>query len=334
MSSAPIAGMLTAVETTPPVSAASDLLGALIAGAVGGLGRGGPEVRGDHDLGVAIVHEQRVVGHRLGWEHVERGARDLAGVERRLQRGVVDEPAAGDVEHAHAVAHLGERLGVEEAFGLGGLGQVDGDEVGLRVDVLGGVGLVDSQLAVALGADEGIEREHAHPEPARALGDELADAPEAEHAERLLVQLDAGVFRAVPFAFVQRLVRLGDVAGEREQQRQRVLGGGDDVRLGGVGDDDPAAGGGGHVDVVNAHARTADHAQVDGALDQLGGHLRGRTDQDPMVGADALVQFLFAPVDAEVDVKAGAQQLDARLADLLLDEDFQTLLGVSAWRSS
>ena len=124
-----------------------------------------------------------------------------------------------------------ERLGVEEAFGLGRLGQVHGDEVGLRVDVLGRVGLVDPQLAVALGADERVEGEHAHAEAPRALGDELADAPEAEDAERLLVQLDAGVFRAIPFAFVQRLVRLGDVAGEREQQRQRVLGGGDDVRL-------------------------------------------------------------------------------------------------------
>ena len=39
-------------------------------------------------------------------------------------------------------------------------------------------------------------------------------------------------------------------------------------------------------------------------LDQLGGHLRRRADQDAVVVADALVELLLAPVDAEVDVEA------------------------------
>ena len=86
--------------------------------------------------------------------------------------------------------------------------------------------------------------------------------PKPRIAERLLVQLDARELRALPLAGGQRHVRLRDVAREREQQRHRVLGRGHDVRLGRVGDDDPALGRGLDVDVVDAHAGAADHAQA------------------------------------------------------------------------
>ncbi len=51
-----------------------------------------------------------------------------------------------------------------------------------------------------------------------------------------------GELRALPRPAGQRRVRLRDVAREREQQRHRVLGGRDHVRLRRVGDDDPAFG--------------------------------------------------------------------------------------------
>ena len=240
-----------------------DLLGGLDAGAVLGLGRGGAQVRGDHDVVVAV--EQRVVGDRLRREDVERGAGHLAGVQRGLQGRVVDELAAGAVDDPHAVAHLGEGLRAEPAARLGRLGQVQGEEVGLGVDVGRRGGLLGAQLAEALGADVGVVGQHAHPERARTGGDELADAPEAQHAERLLVDLDAAEARALPAPGGQRAVRLRDVTGQREHQRHGVLGGGDDVGLRRVGDDDPAPGGGADVDVVDADACAADHLEVVGA---------------------------------------------------------------------
>ena len=139
-----------------------------------------------------------MVGDRLAAEDVERRARDLAAVERRLEVGVDDQRAARDVEHADAVLALRERGGVEPALGRVVLGQVEREEVGPGVDVVGGVGLLDPELAVALGADERVERDHAHAEPHRALGDELADAAEAEDAERLVHELDAREARALP----------------------------------------------------------------------------------------------------------------------------------------
>ena len=65
------------------------LLGGLVAGAVGGLGGGGAEVRGDHHVGIA---EQRVLGDGLLAEHVERGAGDLA--RSRAPRAAPPRPSA------------------------------------------------------------------------------------------------------------------------------------------------------------------------------------------------------------------------------------------------
>ena len=133
--------------------------------------------------------------------------------------------------------------------------------------VVGRLGLLGAELAEALGADEGVVGDDAHAEGAGADRDELADAAEAEHAERLALDLGAAELAALPLAGREAGVRLRDVAGEREHQRDRVLGGGDRVGLRRVGDDDALLGGGRDVDVVHADA---------GAADDLAGCRRGR----------------------------------------------------------
>ena len=65
--------------------------------------------------------------------------------------------------------------------------------------------------------------------------------------------------------------------------------------------------------------------QVVRALDQIRGQLRRRPDQDPVVAADPLRQLVARPADAEVDLEPLAQQVDARVGDLLGDEDLVRL---------
>ena len=96
----------------------------------------------------------------------------------------------------------------------------------------------------------------------RAAGDELADPAEADHAERLAVELVAAEARARPFAVGERGMGLRHVAEQRQRQRQRVLGGGDRVRLRRVGDDDAALRRGRDVDVVDPGAGAADRPQA------------------------------------------------------------------------
>ena len=65
-------------------------------------------------------------------------------------------------------------------------------------------------------------------------------------------------------------------------------------------------------------ARAADHLQPVGPLDQVGGQLRRRADDDRVVVADPLREVA---VRVHVDVVALAEELDPGLGDRLADED-------------
>ena len=94
-------------------------------------------------------------------------------------------------------------------------------------------------------------------------------------------------FGLLPFAGLGGAVGLGELAGERHQQRDGVLGGGDGIAEGRVHHDDALGGRGGHVDIVDADAGAADHAQPAIRLGQhLLGHLGRRADGEPVIIAD------------------------------------------------
>ena len=96
-----------------------------------------------------------------------------------------------------------------------------------------------------------------------------------------------------------------------------MLGGRDDGRLGRVHDEDPAPCRLADVDVVDADAGPSDHAQARRALEQLGVELRLRTDDDRVVTCDDVRERRFR---VDVDVEAGAEELDAGVGDRLSDE--------------
>ena len=126
-------------------------------------------------------------------------------------------------------------------------------------------------------------------------------------------------------------MRLRHLAREREQQGERVLGGRDHVGLGRVGHDHAALRGRIHVHVVHPHAGAADRLQALGAVQQVGVELRGRADQDAVELADAALELVLVPVDADLDLEAGVvQQLHAGVADLLLDEDLHAWIATPA----
>ena len=100
------------------------------AGLLLGLVGGGAQVRGGHD-----VRRARTAGGRCTapWRRRRApAAGDPALLERGVQRVLVDDAAAGGVDEPQRRLDLGQRLVADQADRLGGLGQVDGDEVGLR----------------------------------------------------------------------------------------------------------------------------------------------------------------------------------------------------------
>src|SRR5581483_6699370 len=174
--------------------------------------------------------------------------------------------------------------------------------------------------------DERVVADHRHLEAERAARDLLPDAAEAEDAERLAGELDAAEARALPAPLHECRVRLWNVAREREQQADRVLGRGDDRRFRRIGDDDPAPRRRLDVDIVDADARAPDHLEVRRECEHVGGQLRRRADDDRVVTPDDLLERRVA---VDVDVEVRAQEVDARVRDRLPDEDLQTEIGSS-----
>ena len=84
-----------------------------------------------------------------------------------------------------------EHLGADEADRLGRLREVHGDEVGLGDERLDRRHELHTELAGPIGAHERVVRDEPHAERVGTLRDEHADAPEADDAERLVVELDA-----------------------------------------------------------------------------------------------------------------------------------------------
>ena len=231
--------------------------------------------------------------------------------------------SASSVDEPDAVPHRGEGGGIDPAPGLRCQRLVERDEVGRGVHVFDGWDLFDAQLAEALGGDERVVGDHAHRQPDRSARHLLADPAETEHAQRFVCELEPAVGRAIPAPLLERGMCLRDVAREGEQQPDRVLGRGDDRRLGCVRHDDPAPSGRVDVDVVHPHPGPADHAQPLGALDQVGCELRLGADDDALVVADPLGEVA---VVVDVDVDALLQERHAGLGDRLPNEDLHTLV--------
>ncbi len=160
--------------------------------------------------------------------------------------------------------------------------------------------------------------------PAREPRHLAPDAAEADEAERLPRELVAGEARAVPAAFLERGVGLGNRAREAEQEAERVLRCRNDGGLRRVRDDDPAPRGRVEIDVVDPDSRPADHLELRGFFDQAGVEVSAAADDDRVVVADPRCEVA---VRVHVDVEPLPQEIDPRLGDRLPDEDLQTDTG-------
>ena len=132
----------------------------------------------------------------------------------------------------------------------------------------------------------GIVGDHLHLQADGAVGDDRADIAAADDAERLAEDLHAHEAVLLPLAGAGGGVGFRDLAGQRQHQRDGVLGGGDGIAEGRVHHDDALGGGGRDVDIVDADAGAADHLQVLGRCEDLRRHLGGRADGEAVEVAD------------------------------------------------
>ena len=154
-----------------------------------------------------------------------------------------------------------------------------------------------------------------------ALGHQQADVARAEDAERLVLQFLTRELGAIPLARIHGCGGRRRVARHGQHERHGLLGGGDDVGKRRIADNDTALGGGFAVDIVNAHAGTADDLELFAVLNDLARDRGGGTDDEPIVVADDLHEFFGRGVGLEIHLVAfGFQHIDARLRELLRNQ--------------
>ena len=165
-----------------------------------------------------------------------------------------------------------------------------------------------------------VIRRDVRAECGQPLRHQLSDAAETDHPDGLAEDLGARERRPLPGVGAQRGVGGGNLAGGRQHQRQRVLGGAVDVRRRRVDHQNAARRGGVDVDVVQADARAGDDLQLRCRGQDLGVHDGGRTHQQ-RVGIDDRGQQLL-PVGSvhPADFDMVAEGFHGRFGQLVGDQ--------------
>jgi hypothetical protein len=216
---------------------------------------------------------------------------DVAGVEPRLQRRLVDQPAACAVDDAHALLRLGQVLRRQDVAGLVSQWRVQRDEIGTGQQLIE-LDLLDAEFDAALGREEGIIGDHLHLQAARPLGDDRADIARPDQPQRLGRELHAHEAVLLPLARLGGRVGLGQLAGKREHQRDGVLGGGDGIAERRVHHHHTLRGRGRNINIVDADAGAADHLQVRGSVQDVARDLGRGADREAVIAADDLLELV------------------------------------------
>ena len=289
-----------------------------VAGLVLSLTRARSEVRRDDHV---VEREQRTVGAGLHIEHVESRTGDSTRTHRLGERGFVDDSTASNVDHAQIRLGAVQHLGADDPLGLLGLGKVHGDEVALGHQLLEAHHL-DAHLTRSIRRHERVVGHQSHSECQRSLRHQLANATQADDAQRLVGQFDAFPLAALPTPGLQRRVRLRHVARRRHEQSHGVFRRRHDVALGRVHHHHTTTRRGLDIDVVETDARTTHHDQLVGGLEYISRHLRGRTDDQRMGTLQGRRQRGWRQIQLDVDGVTGRPQaIESTSGDFFGNED-------------
>ncbi len=256
--------------------------------------------RGD-DVGMA---EQRVRRRRLFDEDVEGRAGDMAGIERRAQGRLVDQAAARAIDDAHALLGLGEVLGRQDVLGLRRHRRVQGDEVGARQAARRAR---PSRRRVRRRArPRGTDRRRStrifRPRPREATIEPMLPQPmmpsvlpvSSTPMKRFFSHLPAWVEASAAGSW-RASANISAIACSAV-----VI----ELPNGVFMTITPLRRRGGNVDVVDADAGAADHLQLLGVFEQLGGDLGRRADRQAVVVADDLGELVLVEAGLDVDLDA------------------------------
>ena len=234
--------------------------------------------------------KQRTVGAGLLLEHVEGHAPDHAAFEALHQCLLVVDAAAGTIHQPDTRLQDGQFVHADKMAGVVGQRGVHGQVIDLRQHAPHGAHQFDAQFLCPLLRQKRVEAHDPHVECHGTLGHRLADPTEPHDPQRLSRQLDPHELVALPAMLTEAGVGRGDVAGEGEDQRKRVLRRADGVAGRRVHHHDALPRGCILVDVVGANPRSHDRLEPVIASQRLRGDLHPTAADRPVVAGQSLPQ--------------------------------------------
>ena len=234
--------------------------------------------------------KQRTVGAGFLLEHVEGHAPDHTPFESLHQCFLVVDAATGAVHQPDTLLQDGQFVHADKMAGVVSQRGVDGQVIDLWQHAPHGAHQFDAQLLCPLLRQKRIEAHDPHVERQGSLGHRLADPTEPHDPQRLSRQLDAHKLVAIPAMLMEAGVGRGHVAGEGEDQCERVLRRADGVAGGRVHHHDALPRGRILVDVVGANACTYDRLEPVIAGKRIGSDLHAAAADRPVVAGQSLPQ--------------------------------------------
>ena len=198
---------------------------------------------------------------------------------------------------------------------------MDRDQVGSRVEIADVGRALHAELLVALGGHIGVVGDDRHAECLRALGDELADAAEADDPERLLVDLDSAELAPLPLAALSEACACGMLRAWASSSAIVCSAAATMFDSGALATITPrfvAAGTSTLSTPMPARPITFRRSprSIRSAVSLVAG-----ADHDPLVAGDRTCELVVRHLREHVDVEVLAEQLDTGVGDLLLYED-------------
>ena len=232
---------------------------------------------------------------------------DPAGVQSGDHGVVIHDLAAGQIDEPDAPLHGAEGLGVDHVAGGIGEVDVDGDIVGLLIQLLDVLDHVDVAVQTQGGihGQVGVVAVDVHAQGHGHIGHQCTDGAQTDDAQRLVIQLGAyesglgffhqtGHFHASIHLFTDPADGTVHIAGGDQHAAQHQLLDGVGVGTGGGEDHDALFRAAVQRDIVHAAAGTGNGQQVGGEIIvvQLGG-----ADQNGMLVAVIVADVILSCVE-------------------------------------
>ena len=260
-------------------------------------------------------------GKRLGRINVDSSAGNFTGFNALGNSFGIHAAAAGAVDNAHTVLHFGNSVCVQHFFGFFGERSVDGDVIGFSQQSVK-INQLNANLMRTFFGNIRVITNGGHFHSLHTFGNTAADTADTNDTQGFALYLNAVKGFAVPFAFLNGLMGLRNVACHCHHHSNSVLGSSHGVAFRGVEYDNAFSGSGGDINVINANTSAADNLQTGGGFNNLLGYLGHAAGYQAIVIVDNLDKLLRFHVGHYIYIKMFAQQSYAFFADIVADKNF------------